>query len=338
MNDVMKLVSEAQRAIKDAASIQELNAVRVSFLGRKGALTAVLRSLGERSPEERRTLGAEANQAKGLIDMALSERYQALSGSSYGNLAETEYIDVTERGKLVARGHLHPATQVIEQVIDVFHQLGYTVAEGPEAETDWYNFGSLNMPDSHPARDMQDTFYLENGMVARTHTSPVQVRYMEQNEPPIRIIAPGRAYRNEDEDAGHVWIFHQIEGLAIDKGLTMADLKGTLEAMVRGVLGDDAKLRLRPSYFPYTEPSAEMDVSCPRCEGKGCPTCGRTGWIELGGSGMVHPEVIRNGGHDPKIWQGFAFGFGPERLAMARYGIPDARLFWRTDMRFLEQF
>lgn len=338
MSEVAKLLGEALGAIAAAESEKELEALRVRYLGRKAKLTGILRSLGSMSSDKRAETGQAANRAKREIEAALGARKAALADLRSENLGARDAADITEPGKPYPVGHLHPVTQIVEEFNDIFRAMGYAIVDGPEVETDWYNFEALGIPAGHPARDMQDTFYIEGGLVARTHTSPMQIRYMETHEPPIRILAPGRVYRNEDEDASHIWSFHQIEGLAIDRDLSMADLKGTLEAMVKGVLGEEAKLRLRPSYFSYTEPSAEMDVSCPHCGGEGCAACGRTGWIELGGSGMVHPQVLRNVGYDPNEWQGFAFGFGPERLAMARFGIPDARLFWRTDLRFLEQF
>ena len=325
----------ALNAIRKAKSPQELEVLRIQYLGRKSRLTETLRSVGNNPDLKTTELAAQANIAKKNIQEAITLRRSELEGSP--DLA-TEQIDLTEPGERFPLGHLHPVTQVIEEIVDVFRGLGYSAVEGPEVEDDWHNFEALNIPPEHPARDLQATFYLAGGLVARTHTSSVQIRHLENHEPPVRIIAPGRAYRNEDEDASHAWIFHQVEGLAVDRGLSMADLRGTLEAMVRGVLGEEAKLRLRPSYFPYTEPSAEMDVTCPVCGGKGCSACDRSGWIELGGAGMVHPQVIRNCGYDPGEWRGFAFGFGPERLAMARFGIPDVRLFWQGDLRFLEQF
>jgi phenylalanyl-tRNA synthetase alpha chain len=235
-------------------------------------------------------------------------------------------------------GHLHPASVIMDELVRLFWQMGYDVVNGPEIETEWYNFEALNIHKDHPARDMQDTFYLEGGNLPRTHTSGVQVRYMEANRPPIRIVSLGRVYRNEDEDARHSWMFHQIEGLVVDKGITVADLKGTLLAMLKGLLGDSTQLRLRPNYFPYTEPSVEMDATCIICGGKGCRICSNTGWLELGGAGMVHPQVLKNVGIDPKIYSGFAFGFGPERIAALKYEVSDIREFWRPNLKFLEQF
>jgi phenylalanyl-tRNA synthetase alpha chain len=243
-------------------------------------------------------------------------------------------------------GHHHPVALLLEDLTDIFWQMGYQVVDGPEVETEWYNFEALNLDADHPARDTQDTFYLEGGNLPRTHTSSVQIRHMElhKDKLPIRIVAPGKVYRNEDEDARHSWIFHQIEGLVVDEGITLADLKGTLEAMLHGVLGEGTKLRLRPNYFPYTEPSVEMDATCIICDGSGtieevnCKMCGGTGWLELGGAGMVHPQVLRNAGIDPEKYSGFAFGFGPERIAALKYGVDDVRDFWRPNLNFLEQF
>jgi phenylalanyl-tRNA synthetase alpha chain len=338
VSEVQKIQEQAAKAVAGAQSGEELEKIRVRYLGRKGELTAILRSLATLPAHSRGEVGAAANRAKRELEEQIRVRKSELAGSGYEKLATEDWADLTEPGTRYPVGHLHPVTRLLDETTEIFRAMGYSVVDGPEAETDWYNFEALNIPVGHPARDSQDTFYIEGGLVARTHTSSMQIRYMEEHDPPVRIIAPGRAYRNEDEDASHAWIFHQIEGLAIDRGLSMADLKGTLEAMVQGLLGAEAKLRLRPSYFSYTEPSAEMDVSCPHCAGAGCPSCGRTGWIELGGAGMVHPQVLRNVGYDPTQWRGFAFGFGPERLAMAKWGIPDVRLFWRTDLRFLEQF
>jgi phenylalanyl-tRNA synthetase alpha chain len=259
---------------------------------------------------------------------------------------QAQPFDVTAPGMLPAIGHRHPVSMVLDELVDLFWQMGYQVAEGPEVETEWHNFEALLVGKDHPARDMQDTFYLEGANLPRTHTSGIQIRYMQAHKDnfPIRIIAPGKVYRNEDEDARHSWSFYQIEGLVVDKGVSLADLKGTLEQMMRGVLGDDTKIRLRSNYFPYTEPSVEMDATCVICTGTGtidnkaCHLCGGSGWLELGGAGMVHPQVLRNAGIDPMEYSGFAFGFGPERLAAIKYGVDDVREFWRPNFRFLEQF
>lgn len=327
-------------SITSASSLESLEEQRVRILGRKGELTLALRELGALDPEERRTRGRELNQLRQRIEEALSARKEELEGG-----AALPPIDVTAPGVAGASvGHRHPVTLVLEELIDLFWQMGYTTVRGPEVEMEWYNFTALNIGADHPARDMQDTFYLTNGHLPRTHTSNVQIRHMQQSEPPIRIIAPGKVHRNEDEDARHSWIFHQVEGLVVDKGITVGDLKGTLEAMMKGVLGAGTEVRLRPNFFPYTEPSVEMDATCSACGGSGsigvktCHLCGGTGWLELGGAGMVHPQVLRNVGIDPDIYSGFAFGFGPERIAAIKYGVDDVREFWRPNLKFLEQF
>ena len=255
-------------------------------------------------------------------------------------------LDVTAPGIVPPLGHRHPVSLVLDELVELFWQMGYQVADGPEVETEWHIFEALNIPADHPARDMQDTFYLENGLVPRTHTSGIQIRHMLEHRDslPIRIVAPGKVYRNEDEDSRHSWSFYQIEGLVVDEGISLGDLKGTLEAMLRGILGEGTKIRLRSNYFPYTEPSVEMDATCVVCggtgqfEAKSCHLCGGTGWLELGGAGMVHPQVLRNVGIDPERYSGFAFGFGPERIAAIKYGVDDVREFWRPDFKFLEQF
>jgi phenylalanyl-tRNA synthetase alpha chain len=248
--------------------------------------------------------------------------------------------DLSAPSKLAKLGHYHPVEELQKQLIEIFWQIGFVVADGPEVETNWYNFEALNIPKDHPARDLQDTFYLENGTVPRTHTSSVQIRYMEANKPPIRIIAPGKVYRNEDEDTTHIWCFRQLEALVVDEGITLADLKGTLLYMLQSLFGKQTKLQLRPNYFPYVEPAVEMDASCVACRQNDpdCRLCKGTGWIELGGAGMVHPQVLKNVGIDPKRYSGFAFGFGIERMAAVKYGVDDVRQFWRPDFRFLEQF
>ncbi len=334
---ITKLSSAVAKA--DAKGLEDL---RVAYLGRKGVVTEQLRAVGELPTSERSAAGAAANHLRQSIESLLSERAAELEAASE-NLAP---IDLTKPGSEPILGHHHPVSLLLEDLTDLFWQMGYQVVSGPEVETEWYNFEALNLDTDHPARDTQDTFYLEGGNLPRTHTSGVQVRHMElnKNKLPIRIVAPGKVYRNEDEDARHSWIFHQIEGLVVDKGITLADLKGTLEAMLHGVLGEDTKLRLRPNYFPYTEPSVEMDATCVVCNGDGqvdgvnCKMCGGTGWLELGGAGMVHPQVLRNAGIDPEVYSGFAFGFGPERIAALKYGVDDVREFWRPNLNFLEQF
>jgi phenylalanyl-tRNA synthetase alpha chain len=336
---------EMAAAIASAETLAELERLRVEYLGRHGIVTAQLRAVGELPQDQRATAGAEANRLREQVAGAFERRQQVLQAAGWeGVLAQS--VDLTAPGTKLQLGHRHPVMTVLDELVDVFWQMGYQVAEGPEVETEWHNFEALLVGKDHPARDLQDTFYLEEAHLPRTHTSTVQIRYMEahRDELPIRIIAPGKVYRNEDEDPRHAWSFHQLEGLVVDEGISLGDLKGTLEAMMRGILGDDVKMRLRPNYFPYTEPSVEMDATCVMCHGTGkiggevCRLCDGTGWLELGGAGMVHPQVLRNVGIDPVRYSGFAFGFGPERLATLRYNVGDVREFWRPNFIFLEQF
>ncbi|HSH31958.1 MAG TPA: phenylalanine--tRNA ligase subunit alpha [Candidatus Saccharimonadales bacterium] len=330
-----------EEAIAKAATVrrqEELTALRIRYLGRKGIMTEALKAVGSLPPEQRASRGAAANAARASIEAAFKQAERKLRERQLRDGVKELKIDLTAPGEQLRYGHAHPVAALIDDMVRVFWQMGFVVAEGPEIETEWYNFEALNMRADHPARDMQDTFYLEEGNLPRTHTSNVQIRYMEKHQPPIRIIVPGKAFRNEDEDARHSWMFHQLEGLVVDEGVSMSDLKGTLLAMLKGLLGESAKLRLRPNYFPYTEPSVEMDASCVICNSKGCNMCSGTGWLELGGAGMVHPQVLRNCGIDPERYSGFAFGFGPERIAAIRYEVPDVREFWRPNLKFLEQF
>jgi phenylalanyl-tRNA synthetase alpha chain len=331
--------------VREANDLAQLEAVRLELVGRRGTLTEQLRRVGELPASERAAAGAEANRLRLAAEAALLARLGELRAVK----ANTELavpLDLTAPGTALGLGHRHPVSQILEDLVEVYWQMGYKVADGPEVETEWHNFEALNIPETHPARDMQDTFYLEGGNLPRTHTSNVQIRYMQEHrdELPIRIISPGKVYRNEDEDPRHSWSFYQLEGLVVDEGISVADLKGTLEAMMKGVLGSDTKIRLRPNYFPYTEPSVEMDASCVICkgtgqvDGAGCKLCSATGWLELGGAGMVHPQVLRNVGIDPARYSGFAFGFGPERIATIKYNVGDVREFWRPDFNFLEQF
>ncbi|MBW3538069.1 phenylalanine--tRNA ligase subunit alpha [Candidatus Parcubacteria bacterium] len=331
-------VEEAISRAKAARSQAELTDLRVKYLGRKGIITGALRRIGTLPPEDRASRGAAANAARAEVEAAIDRAERLLRDRQLSHEAKNAKIDLTAPGAKVEYGHAHPVAALVDELVRVFWQMGYEVAEGPEIETEWYNFDALNIPKDHPARDMQDTFYLEEGNLPRTHTSGVQIRYMEEHQPPVRIIVPGKVFRNEDEDARHGWMFQQIEGLVVDEGVTMADLKGTLEAMMHGVLGAGVETRLRPSYFPYTEPSVEMDARCIICNGIGCSTCSGTGWVEVGGAGMVHPQVLRNVKIDPHKYSGFAFGFGPERIAIIKYGVPDVRGFWRPNLKFLEQF
>jgi phenylalanyl-tRNA synthetase alpha chain len=332
-------------SIAAADSLDELEALRVSYLGRKGIVTEQLKSVGALSPDKRSEAGKSANALRISVERALASREETLRGIELSLKLASPY-DVTAPGISPQLGHRNPVSVVLDDLVDLFWQMGYQVAEGPEVETEWHNFEALLVGKDHPARDMQDTFYLEEAHLPRTHTSSVQIRYMMEHKDnlPIRIIAPGKVYRNEDEDARHSWTFYQIEGLVVDQGVSLSDLKGTLETMMKGVLGDDTQIRLRSNYFPYTEPSVEMDATCVICHGTGfidehsCSLCGGTGWLELGGAGMVHPQVLRNVGIDPDIYSGFAFGFGPERIATIKYGVADVREFWRPSFRFLEQF
>lgn len=324
--------------LAETKDLEGLDQLRIRFLGKKGELTAVLKGMGALSSEERPKIGALANEVRTFLEKEIDERKAELSKKLQEEKLKREVIDVTMPGRKQELGHMHPLSQVLDEVQKVFIGMGFQIAEGPEVEYDYYNFEALNIPKNHPARDTQDTFYVEDNIVLRTQTSPMQVRVMEKQKPPIRIIAPGRVYRSDAVDATHSPIFHQIEGLVVDKGVTMADLKGTLEAFIKELYGQDAKVRFRPHHFPFTEPSAEMDVSCFVCGGEGCRVCKGEGWIEILGCGMVHPKVLANCGIDPEIYSGFAFGLGLERIVMRRYGIDDLRLFYENDMRFLNQF
>lgn len=336
--ELKKYLAGALQRIKVAESEDALEKLRVEYLGRKGRVSLLLRQVKDLTIEEKKKVGTLGNEVRQKLEAALTAKKRDLSLAQYASLAQTEWIDVTEPGLPTNYGVLHPISQVIYEMIDVFSSMGYETVSGPEVETDYYCFEALNMPPGHPARDMQDTFYLKNGLIPRTHTSAVQIRYMEKHRPPFRIIVPGRVYRNEKEDATHTCVFTQLEGLVVGSNITFADLKGTLITAVRAVAGQDKKVRFRPSFFPYTEPSAEIDMTCMRCGGKGCPVCKHTGWVELGGSGMVHPQVFKNVGYDPAQVQGFAFGFGPDRINSMKHSVKDARLYYQNDLRFLRQF
>ena len=312
--------------------------IKIKYLGKKGELTAVLRGMGSLTPEERPIIGQLANEVRADIEAALNEKTKALQAKALEEKLKSEKLDVTMPGTPAPMGHMHPLTQVQRELENVFIGLGFSIAEGPEVELDYYNFQALNIPENHPARDTQDTFYITENVLLRTQTSPVQVRTMEHQKPPIRVISPGRVYRSDALDATHSPLFHQLEGLVVDKGITMGDLKGTLEIFAKKMFGENTKIRFRPHHFPFTEPSAEVDVSCFVCGGKGCRLCKGEGWIEILGAGMVHPFVLSNCGIDPEVYSGFAFGLGLERITMAKYGIDDIRLFYENDERFLEQF
>ncbi len=345
-NDEVIQVKEALEAIRRAAierldaakDLKSLDELRVALLGKKGELTAILKQMGKLTPEERPVIGQLANEVRADIEKELETRMAAVKQAMQDARLEAERLDVTLPGKKPLLGKKHPLTLVLDELKDIFLGMGFDVVQGPEVELDYYNFEALNIPKNHPARDTQDTFYITDNILLRTQTSGMQVRVMEEKKPPIRVIAPGRVYRSDAVDATHSPVFHQIEGLVVDKGVTMGDLKGTLEIFVKKLYGEDAQVRFRPHHFPFTEPSAEMDVMCFNCHGEGCRLCKNEGWIEILGCGMVHPKVLRGCGIDPEVYSGFAFGLGLERIVMRRYNIDDLRLFYENDMRFLDQF
>ncbi|HET6809623.1 MAG TPA: phenylalanine--tRNA ligase subunit alpha [Acidimicrobiales bacterium] len=340
--DLAGLERDGLARLASAASVEELDRVSAEVAGKRSTLASLGRSLGALEPEQRRARGAELQAVRARLEAAAAERRTALEGEERRRALDADRMDLTEVPGESERGHLHLLTQTRDELEDVFVGMGYRVAEGPEAETDWYNFEALNMPPAHPARGMWDTLYLEVGeqesTLLRTHTSPVQIRVMESQPPPIYIVAPGRVYRRDTPDARHLATFHQIEGLVVDRGITFGDLAGTIETFTGAYFGPDIHSRLRPSYFPFTEPSAEFEVTCAICRGGGCRTCTGTGWVELGGCGMVHPNVLSSVGIDPEEWSGFAFGFGIDRCAQVRHEIPDMRVFLDNDVRVLTQF
>ena len=333
---LQKIKEEALSSIN--ADNADLEQIRIQYLGKKGELTSVLRGMGALSAEERPVVGQIANEVRAEIENALKIKAEAQKAAELERKLATEKIDVTLPSNVAAPGKLHPLTQVQRTIEDIFIGMGFSIAEGPEVEYDYYNFQALNIPENHPARDTQDTFYITENILLRSQTSPVQVRTMEKQKPPIRVISPGRVYRSDAVDATHSPLFHQVEGLVVDKGITMGDLKGMLETFAKTLFGNDTRLRFRPHHFPFTEPSAEVDVSCFVCGGKGCRVCKNEGWIEILGAGMVHPYVLSNCGIDPEEYSGFAFGMGVERIAMKYYGIDDMRLLYENDTRFLGQF
>lgn len=335
LDTIQKEFEARLAAVSGLAGLDEL---KVAYLGKKGALTALLKGMGQLSPEERPAAGQLVNQVRAYIEQSLAGKAEELKAAALRLKLEQEAVDVTMPGKTRKTGSLHPIQQISDEMKDLFIGMGYEIADGPEIEFDYYNFEALNLPEGHPARDTQDTFYITDKMLLRTQTSSVQVRVMEQQKPPIRIICPGKVYRADNVDATHLPIFHQIEGLVVDRGVTMGDLKGTLEVYAKHMFGPETKIRLRPHHFPFTEPSAEVDVSCWTCGGKGCRMCKGEGWIEVLGCGMVHPDVLRRCGIDPEVYSGFAFGIGVERTAMARFGVTDMRQFFEGDARFLAQF
>ncbi len=332
-----ELQQEAERELAEAGTEEVLQALRIKYLGRKGLLTKLLREISNVSPEERPEFGQRCNEVKEFLSKAIDAALQEKARAEKEKLLLRERIDVTLPGRGVRPGRLHPITQVLNEICAFFSGFGFPVVEGPEIELDYYNFEALNIPKNHPARDMQDTFYVEENIVLRTHTSPVQVRIMEKTRPPVRILSPGRVYRR-DSDISHTPMFHQIEGLLVDRGITFSDLKGLLTAFLKDMFGETTELRFRPSFFPFTEPSAEVDIKCVMCAGSGCRVCGQSGWLEILGSGMVDPAVFSNVGYDSEEYSGFAFGLGLERIAMLKYGISDIRMFFENDKRFLEQF
>ncbi|MGO2392396.1 MAG: phenylalanine--tRNA ligase subunit alpha [Halomonas sp.] len=338
MDHLPTLVSEARDAIQAAQSVAALDELRVSYLGKKGEVTALLKGLGKLSAEERPAAGERINQAKQTLASEIDAKRQQLDSAALNARLAAESIDVTLPGRNQSQGGLHPVTQTLERIEGLFTRIGYDVAIGPEIEDDYHNFEALNIPAHHPARGMADTFYFDATRLLRTHTSPVQVRTMKDCEPPIRIVCPGRVYRS-DSDLTHTPMFHQVEGLLVDEGVSFADLKGTIEDFLQAFFErNDLSVRFRPSYFPFTEPSAEVDIQCVMCSGSGCRVCSHSGWLEVMGCGMVHPEVFRHAGIDAERYTGFAFGMGAERLAMLRYGVNDLRLFFENDLRFLRQF
>lgn len=338
--ELSQIRQEAAAAIKAAGGLNELNEQRVKYLGKKGSLTALLRGMGKLAPEDRPRVGQLVNDVRKELEALLEEKQTALKADELTERLATEKIDVTLPGRCHELGHLHPLTLTLNKIKTIFRSMGYSIAEGPQIETDYFNFEALNLPKDHPARDMQDSFYITDDILMRTQTSPVQARTMQSHEPnsPIRIIAPGRVFRRDDYDATHSPMFTQVEGLCIDKNISFADLKGTLTTAMRQLFSDDLDLRFRPSFFPFTEPSAEVDITCVMCHGRGCRVCKGTGWLEILGSGMVHPHVLEMSGYDPSKVSGFAFGLGVERIAMLSYGIEDLRLFFDNDVRFLKQF
>lgn len=336
---LVKIKSQADEAVQKAGDLNELNEVRVKFLGKKGALTQVLRGMGGLSAEERPVIGQLANEVREYLEKVLEDKQAVLKEEAKAQRLAAETIDITLPGRPVLLGKRHPLTAVLDEIKTIFQGLGFEIEEGPEVETDYYNFEALNLPKEHPARDMQDSFYITAETLLRTHTSPVQPRTMEKKAPqvPVKVIAPGKVYRRDD-DATHSPMFHQVEGFIIDQNISFSDLKGTLLTFSRQMFGEDREIRLRPSFFPFTEPSAEVDISCIMCHGKGCRVCSGTGWLEILGSGMIHPRVLSMSGYDPKEVTGFAFGMGVERITMLKYGIDDLRLLFENDLRFLGQF
>jgi phenylalanyl-tRNA synthetase alpha chain len=333
-NTIEQIRDNALAEIENASSVEEIKALSIKYVGRKGRITLFLRNISSLPKELRPSAGQEANVTKQLVEKRIIEALQQIEGSDVNSI---DYIDVSLPGRVAIPGILHPISQINQQISNIFKRLGFDIAEGPEIETDYYNFEALNFPKNHPARDMQDTFFVSEDIVLRTHTSPLQIRIMEKKQPPIRVIMPGKVYRC-DSDLTHTPMFHQVEGLVVDRNIGFSDLKGILTTLVHQIFDEDISLRFRPSFFPFTEPSAEVDILCVICRGKGCRVCSQTGWLEVLGSGMVHPAVFENVNYDTSQYSGFAFGMGVERIAMLKYGIDDLRKFFENDFRFLRQF
>ncbi|MDY5912347.1 MAG: phenylalanine--tRNA ligase subunit alpha [Inconstantimicrobium porci] len=333
--EIKELASKELKSVKDKTDIESL---RVKYLGKKGELTSILRGMGSVSAEERPIIGKLANEIRAKIESEIEVISNDIKAKEKKEKLQNEVIDISLPGKKRVLGKRHPLESTLKQIEDIFVSMGFTIEEGPEVELDYYNFEALNIPKDHPARSEQDTFYINDNIVLRTQTSPVQIRVMEKQEPPIKMISPGKVFRSDAVDATHSPIFYQMEGLVIDKGITFADLKGTLELFVKKMFGENVETKFRPHHFPFTEPSAEMDASCFVCGGKGCKVCKGSGWMEILGCGMVHPQVIKNCGLDPEVYSGFAFGFGIDRMVMLNYGIDDIRALYESDMRFLKQF
>ncbi len=337
-NALENIKNEAIEALSKSEDLKALEDLKVKYLGKKGELTAILKQMGKLSAEERPIIGQLANEVRSKIEAKLAESQEALKKKVLEKQLKAEKLDVTVPGQTFEIGKKHPLTIVMDEIKEIFLGMGFDVVSGPEVELDYYNFEALNLPPDHPARDTQDTFYITQNTLLRTQTSPVQIRTMEERKPPIRIISPGRVYRSDALDATHSPVFHQIEGLVVDRNITMSDLKGTLEMFIKSLYGEDSQIRFRPHHFPFTEPSAEIDVMCFNCHGEGCKLCKGEGWIEILGAGMVHPKVLTNCGIDPEEYSGFAFGLGLERIVMRRFSIDDIRMFFENDMRFLNQF
>ena len=339
MKEQLRAISErAAAALKEVKAQSELEELRVAYLGKKGELTSILKQMGKLSAEERPAMGQLANAVRSEIEAKIAEKTALIKKAEQDKKLEKETLDISLPGKKTEKGGLHPLNTVLKDMINIFQSMGFDVVDGPEIETEYYNFEALNVPADHPASVMLDTFYVGDGLILRSQTSATQIRTMENRKPPIRMICPGRVYRADDVDATHSPVFHQIEGLVVDKGVTMCDLKGTLEQFAREIYGSDTKVKFRPSFFPFTEPSVEVDVSCSECGGKGCRVCKGSGWIEILGAGMVHPRVLERCGIDPEEYSGFAFGIGLDRLTTTRYKISDIRLLFENDIRFLSQF